>query len=104
MGGLILANFNHLQDEKKIKTGCQQKSATRMTASVPKQDPNTHKVQKNAYLPGQKHYLQMFRVIPFAKLQNDMVCVGGGWGGGGGRWWGVDRLKHSSAIHIHKQV
>ena len=71
VGGLILANFNHLQDKKKIKTDCQQKSAPRMTASVPKQDPNTHKVQKNAYLLGQKHYLQMFGVIPLVKLQKD---------------------------------
>ena len=31
------------------------KSETRMTASVLKQDPNTHKVHKNAYLLGHKH-------------------------------------------------
>ena len=28
-------------------------------------------IQKNAYLLGQTHYLQMFGVIPFVKLQND---------------------------------
>ena len=43
------------------------KSETGMTASVPKQDPNTQNVQKNVYLLG--HNLQIFRVIPFVKLQ-----------------------------------
>ena len=28
-------------------------------------------IQKNAYLLGQTHYLQMFGVILFVKLQND---------------------------------
>ena len=42
-----------------------------MIASVPKQDQNTWKVQKNAYLVGQKHNLQMFELIPFVKVQND---------------------------------
>ena len=32
------------------KSFCSQKSETRMTASVLKQDPNTSKIQKNAYL------------------------------------------------------
>ena len=47
------------------------KSETRMTARVPKQDSNTYNVQKNAYLLGQKHNLQIFGVIPFMRLQND---------------------------------
>ena len=42
-----------------------------MTASVVKQDPNTEKVQKNAYLLGHKNSLQIFGVIPFIELQND---------------------------------
>ena len=33
----------------------EQKSETRMAAGVLKQDPNTSKVKKNAYLFGQKH-------------------------------------------------
>ena len=37
-----------------------QKSETRMTDSVLKQDPNTCKVQKNAYLLGHKHTICIF--------------------------------------------
>ena len=47
------------------------KSETRMIASVLKQDINTHKVQKNTYLLEHKHTVQIFRVIPFVKLQNN---------------------------------
>ena len=46
------------------------KKQTRMTASVLKQDPNSQKVKKNKL--GQKHNLQIFWVIPFMKLQNDI--------------------------------
>ena len=45
-----------------------------MTASVPKQDPDTERVQQNAYndIRTQTHNLQIVGVIiPFAKLQND---------------------------------
>ena len=49
----------------------EKKSETGTTASILKQDPNTQNVQKNVYLLGHKHNLQMFRVIPFVKLQND---------------------------------
>ena len=40
-----------------------------MTASDLKQDANTWKVQKNAYLLGHKHNLQIFGVFPFVKLK-----------------------------------
>ena len=48
-----------------------------MTASIVKQkNPNTENVQKNAYLLGHKHNLQIFGVIPFVKVQNGTcVCV-----------------------------
>ena len=36
------------------------KSETKMTASVLKQDPNTQKIQKNAYLLGYKHIICKF--------------------------------------------
>ena len=41
-----------------------------MTASVLKQDPNILNILKNAYLL--THNLQIFGVIPFVKLQNNM--------------------------------
>ena len=41
-----------------------------MTASIPKQD-QTIKGSKEHYLSGQKHNLQIVRVIPFIKLQDD---------------------------------
>ena len=41
-----------------------------MIASVPKQD-QTIKGSKEHYLSGQKHNLQIVRVIPFIKLQNN---------------------------------
>ena len=47
-----------------------QESETRMTASGLKQDPNT-KGSNECYLLRQKHWLQMFGVVPFVKLQND---------------------------------
>ena len=40
-----------------------------MTASILKQDPNTWKVQKNAYLLGQNK-TWIFGVIRFVKLQS----------------------------------
>ena len=47
-----------------------QESETRMTASVPKQDPNTQKVQNNAVYRT-KHNMRIVGVIPFVKLQNN---------------------------------
>ena len=42
-----------------------------MTASVLKQDPNTKKGSEERYVFGQlRHNLQIFRVIPFVKLEN----------------------------------
>ena len=46
-------------------------SETRTTASALKQDPNTQqKVQRMLFI-GTKHNLQIFRVFPFIKQQND---------------------------------
>ena len=43
-----------------------------MTASVRKRDPNTEKIQKNAYLLWRRHTVcNFFGVIPFVKPQND---------------------------------
>ena len=53
-----------------------QRSETRMTASVLKRDPNTSKVQKNAYLLGHKHTICTFSgLILFVKLQNDSQTI-----------------------------
>ena len=40
--------------------GLKYKSETSVTASVIKQDPNTYKVQKNAYVLGHKHTVCKF--------------------------------------------
>ena len=42
----------------------QQKSETRMTASVLKQDPNTQNIQKERYFFRTKHNMRIFGVIP----------------------------------------
>jgi len=47
-----------------------------MTASGLKQDPNT-KGSNECYLLRQKHWLQMFGVVPFVKLQNDKQQLNG---------------------------
>ena len=55
--------------EKKKK---KKKSETRMTASVPKQDPNTYKSsEERLFIMTQTHSLQIFGGNPLAKLQND---------------------------------
>ena len=45
-----------------------------MTASVLKRDPNTEKVQTNAYLfiLTRTHNMQIFGKIPFVEPQNDI--------------------------------
>ena len=43
-----------------------------MTASILKHDPNTYKIQKNAYLLWQTHNLQILGVISFIKWQKDI--------------------------------
>ena len=42
-----------------------------MTASIPKQDPNTEKVKKNAFYCDKTYNMRIFGVIPFLKLQNN---------------------------------
>ena len=49
------------------------KSETRMTASVLKQDPNTWKVLKNAYLLGHKHRIYKFSgEFPFSSYKTTL--------------------------------
>ena len=45
------------------------------TASVLKQDPNTEKIQKNAYLLWLTYNLQNVGVIPLIKRQNSYASV-----------------------------
>jgi len=47
------------------------KSETRMTANVLKQGPNTSKAQRTLFIRT-KHNMEILRVIPFIKLQNDI--------------------------------
>ena len=51
-----------------------QKSGTRLTASVLKQDPNTWKVQRTLVIRT-RHNMWIFRIIPFYPEKNLMFCL-----------------------------